>query len=106
MDCLESGYFSPIPFDIEDLNIEEIINSYNTENSKLGTKSKQLIIGNSAYCTDSLPDNFAQKISQILESQSNYEAKNKELQDQLKDLHKQSRDLGQQLKPYSYLNPQ
>ena len=100
---LESGYFSPIPFDIEDLNIEEIINSYNTENSKLGTKSKQLIIGNSAYCTDSLPDNFVQKISQILESQSNYEAKNKELQDQLKDLHKQSRDLGQQLK---LVNPQ
>ena len=98
---LEPDYFSPIPFDIEDLNIEEIINSYNAENAELETKSKQLIIGNSAYCTDSLPDTFAQRISQILESQTNYEAKNNELQDQLKDLHKQCRDLNQQLKQVS-----
>ena len=100
---LEPDYFSPIPFDIEDLNIEEIIKSYNTENTELETKSKQLIIGNSAYCTDSLPDTFAQRISQILESQTNYEAKNNELQGQLKDLYKQCRDLNQQLK---CVNPQ
>jgi len=100
---LKPDYFSPIPFDIEDLNIEEIINSYNTENAELETKSKQLIIGNNAYCTDSLPDTFAQRISQILESQANYETKNNELQGQLKDLYKQCRDLNQQLK---CVNPQ
>jgi hypothetical protein len=60
-------------------------------------------MGNSAYCTDSLPDAFAQRISQILESQKDYDAKNQELQDQLKDLHKQHGDLNQQLKR---VNPQ
>jgi DNA-binding beta-propeller fold protein YncE len=100
---LEPDYFSPVPFDIEDLNIEEIINSHNSENTKIEIKSKQLIIGNSAYYVDSFPDNFLQKISQILESQTNYDAKNNELQAQLKDLHKQCRDLSQQLK---HVNPQ
>ena len=100
---LEPDYFSPIPFDIEDLNIEEIINSYNTENAELATKSKQLIIGNTAYYTNALPDTCAQGISQILESQTNYEVKNNELQGQLKGLHKQCRDLNQQLKR---VNPQ
>ena len=100
---LELDYFSPVPFDIEDLNIEEIINSYNVESTGFEIKSKQLIMGNSAYCTDSLPDAFVQRISQILESQTDYDAKNQELQDQLKDLHKQHGDLNQQLK---HVNPQ
>ena len=44
-----------------------------------------------------------QRISQILESQTDYDAKNQELQDQLKDLHKQHGDLNQQLK---HISPQ
>jgi DNA-binding beta-propeller fold protein YncE len=93
-----SDYFLPVPFDIEDLNIEEIIKSYDTESAGFEIKSNQLIIGNSTYGTDSLPDDIIERISRILESQTNYEEKNHELQEQLKDLHKQYGNLNQQLK--------
>ena len=58
-------------------------------------------MGNDIYNTDSLPDGFTQKISQILKSQASYDEKNQELQGQLKDLHKQRRELNQQLKHVS-----
>ena len=90
--------FLPVPFDVEDLNIEEIINSYDTENTRFEVKSNQLVIGNSAYFTDSLPNDIVQRISRVLESQTNYEAKNQELQEQLKDFHNQYENLNQQLK--------
>ena len=100
---LDQGYFSSVPFDVEDLNINEIINSYNVENTEFKIKSNQLVMGNNAYCTESLPDAFAEKLFQVLESQTNYDAKNKELEDQLNDLYSQYGDLNQQLK---HVNPQ
>jgi DNA-binding beta-propeller fold protein YncE len=96
-------YFSPVAFDVEDLNIEEIVNSYNVESTGFEIKSNQLIMGNTSYCTDSLPNNLVQKISQILESQTDYDAKNHELRVQIKGLHKQLNELNQQLK---HINPQ
>ena len=100
---LGPDYFSPLPFDVEDLNIKEIVKSYNIENTEIKRTSSLLIIGNDAYPIESLPDDFTQKISQILESQANYKKKNQELQKQLNDLDRQQRNLNQQLKQ---VNPQ
>ena len=95
---LSQDDFLPVPFDVEDLNIEEIINSYDTESTYFEVKSNQLIIGKSAYPKESLPDDIVQRISKTLESQTDYEAKNQELQEQLKDFHTQYRNLNQELK--------
>jgi len=94
-------YFSPLPFDVEDLNIEEIVRSYNVESTGFKKTTNGLVMGSDMYSTDSLPDDFTQKVSQILESQTSYDEKNQELQGQLKDLHKQRRELNQQLKHVS-----
>ncbi len=98
----ELDYFSPVPFDIEDLNIEEIVESYSLERTELKINSDQIIMGNVKYDTDSLPNDFVQNISEILKSQKDYDAKNQELEEQLKNLHKQYRELNQQLK---HVNP-
>jgi len=98
---LDLDYFSPLPFDIEDLNIEEVVRSYNIENARFEKTSNRLVMGNDIYNTDSLPDGFTQKVSQILKSQASYEEKNQELQEQLKDLQKQRRELNLQLKHVS-----
>ena len=100
---LNQNYFSPVPFDVEDLNIDEIVNVYNIENTQFKIKSNQLVIGNNAYPTDSLPDAFAEQLFQVLESQTNYDAKNNELEDQLSGLYGQYGSLCQQLK---HVNPQ
>ena len=100
---LDPDYFSPLPFDVEDLNIKEIVKSYNTENTEIKNTSSLIVFGNDAYPIKSLPDDFTRKISEILESQRNYKEKNQELQKQLNDLNKQQRNLSQQLKQ---VNPQ
>ena len=100
---LDPDYFSPVPFDIEDLNIEEIVRSYNIESCKLKKTPEGLDIGGELYSTKSLPDDLIQKMSKILESQTGYNEKNWELQEQLNGLQKQRRDLNQQLK---HINPQ
>ena len=65
--------------------------------------SNGLFAGGEIYNVDAIPGNFIQQVSQVLESQTNYDNKNQELKEQLKDLHKQRRDLNQQLK---LANPQ
>ena len=76
---------------------------YLLKNTKFKKTSNGLVSGGEIYSVDSLPDNFIQQVSQVRESQTNYDNKNQELKEQLKDLHKQRRDLNQQLK---LANPQ
>ena len=92
MNKLDLKYFSPLPFDVEDLNIEEITQSYNIEIKGFERTSNGLVIGNDSYNTDHLPDNFMEKISGILESQNNYDNKNQELEKQLENLQQQPSD--------------
>ncbi|MCH8156575.1 MAG: hypothetical protein IID18_02290, partial [Nitrospinae bacterium] len=95
---LDPDYFSPVAYDVEDLNIEEIARSYRSDGTGFEKTASGLVAGGEVYSTDSLADALPQKLVEVLDAQDGYEEKNEELFQQLKDLSRQRRDLDTQLK--------